>query len=169
METATLYTLNSKIIPIVSRDYVRMECHQDLTPIYIKNEPCLFTLKTIDLPLHTAYKSVQFSEEYPMFSQPMPWKLHDSRDDGMNTYYHLFAVEPELERILRCVFNDSELERELGSCKTKLCQSNNKNLELQKERDILKEKFNQAQQRINRFKGYGLIKRIWFAIRNENI
>jgi len=136
----------------------------------------------------------------PGISPPGPWKRYDSRKDietydTINTYHHLFAVEPELEGILWHVFNEekvagkiSKLEHEKKVEAGKLEKSLESLTQTRQEKSKLEEKLNDAlstnaslnerllsaedelfdlRWRVHNFCEYNVFKRLWIAFRND--
>ena len=199
MQTATLYTLQSKVIPVHNHESVRYMT-EEVSPLRVEGGPPLYIpsyLKETYLPLHHVCKSFRVCSG---IRPPGPWKLYDThRDletyDTVDTYHHLFAVEPELEGILWHVFNEekvagkiSKLEHEkrietgkFEKCLESLTQT-------RQEKSKLEEKLNDALStnaslndrylstndelfdlrcRVNNFCEYNVFKRLWIAFRNE--
>ena len=204
MQTATLYTLKSKVIPVYDDKTLRyLDRAEDVSPLYLEGGHTIFTDKVLFketyLPLHHVCKSFRVTRGIPGISPPGPWKLYDTHKDletydTVDTYHHLFAVEPELEGILWHVFNEekvagkiSKLEHEkkvetgkLEKCLESLTQT-------RQEKSKLEEKLNDAlstnaslkaeylstkdelfdlRWRVNNFREYNVFKRLWIAFRN---
>jgi hypothetical protein len=122
----------------------------------------------------------------PGISPPGPWQQYYSEKDWetkdtVNTYHHLFAVEPELESILWHVFNEekvagkiSKLEHEnrvgtdkLNKCHADLTEAKNKNAELQRELDLTRKDYLQLGSSVDYFRRCNVFRRLWVAFRNE--
>jgi len=191
MQTATLYTLQSKVIPVYNDKYIRyMDRTEDVSPLYIEGGHTVFTdkvlFKEVYLPLHHVCKSFRVSQGCHGISPPGPWKWLDTEKDwktkdNINTYHHLFAVEPELEGILWHVFNEekvagkiSKLEHEkrvgtdkLNKCHADLTEAKNKNAELQRELDLTRKDYLQLGSSVDYFRRCNVFRRLWVAFRNE--
>jgi hypothetical protein len=104
MQTATLYTLQSKVIPVYDDKSIRYLGHvDDVSPLYIEGGHTVFTDKALFketyLPLHHVCKSFSVPRGCPGITPPKPWKFFDSQEDRgsgerEDTYHHLFAVDP---------------------------------------------------------------------------
>ncbi len=191
MQTATLYTLQSKVIPVYNDKYIRyMDRTEDVSPLYIEGGHTVFTdkvlFKEVYLPLHHVCKSFRVSRGCSEIRPPGPWKLYDTHKDletydTVDTYHHLFAVEPELEGILWHVFNEekaagkiSKLEHEnrvgtdkLNKCHADLTEAKNKNAELQIELDLTRKDYLQLGSSVDYFRRCNVFRRLWVAFRNE--
>jgi hypothetical protein len=204
MQTATLYTLQSKVIPVYDDKTLRyLDRSEDVTPLYIEGGSPVFTpspIKETILPLHHVCKSFRVSRGCSEIRPPEPWKLYDSEKDwktgdDINTYHHLFAVEPELERILWHVFNEEKVagkisklehEKKVETGKLEMC------LEIltqtRQEKSKLGEKLNDAlntnaslnerllsaegelfviRRRVHKYCQYNVFRRLWVAFRND--
>jgi len=205
MQTATLYTLKSKVITVYDDKTLRyLDRAEDVSPLYIEGGSPVFTDKALFketyLPLHHVCKSFRVSRGCSEIRPPGPWQRYDSKKDwktgdDINTYHHLFAVEPELEGILWHVFNEekvagkiSKLEHEkrietgkFEKCLESLTQT-------RQEKSKLEEKLNDAlstnaslndrylstndelfdlRRRVHNFCEYNVFKRLWIALRND--
>jgi hypothetical protein len=115
--------------------------------------------------------------------------------DTVDTYHHLFAVEPELEGILWHVFNEekvagkiSKLEHENRVGTDKLNKCHEDLIQTKQEKSKLEEKLNDAlstnasleaeylstkgelfdlRWRVHNFCKYNVFKRLWIAFRND--
>jgi hypothetical protein len=203
MQTATLYTLKSKVIPVYDDKTLRyLDYSKDVTPLYIEGGHTMFIPSSIKetIPLHPVWKSFRVPRGCSEIRPPEPWQRYDSvkdweTEDDINTYHHLFAVEPELEGILWHVFYEekvagkiSKLEHEkkvetgkLEKCLESLTQT-------RQEKSKLEEKLNDAlstnaplndrylstndklfdlRWRVHNFCEYNVFKRLWVAFRND--
>lgn len=191
MQTATLYTLQSKVIPVYNDKYIRyMDRTEDVSPLYIEGGHTVFTdkvlFKEVYLPLHHVCKSFRVSQGCHGISPPGPWKWLDTEKDwktkdNINTYHHLFAVEPELEGILWHVFNEEKVagkisklehEKRVETDKSNrlykdLTEAKNKNAELQRELDLTRKDYLQLGSSVDYFRRCNVFRRLWVAFRNE--
>jgi hypothetical protein len=176
---------------------------EEVSPLRVEGGPPLYIpsyLKETYLPLHHVCKSFRITQGIPGISPPGPWKLYDTHKDletydTVDTYHHLFAVEPELESILWHVFNGekvagkiSKLEHEkqvetgkLEKCLESLTQT-------RQEKSKLEEKLNDAlntnaslnerllsaegelfviRRRVHKYCQYNVFRRLWIAFRND--
>ena len=165
MQTATLYTLNTKVVPVYGNESVvmRYKTPQEMTPLYVKGEPTMFISAPLTkeyLPTHEVYATFRSIRWGPEISPPEPWKFLNYREDPktgdrLNTYHHLFSVDPELEKILRHVFNND------------LAETKRKNEEMTQELDLTREDLLQLDQRVDYFRKCNVFKRLWVAFRND--
>ena len=165
MQTATLYTLNSKVVPVYGNESVVMRymTPQEMTPLNVEGEPTMFTHASYTkeyLPTHevyTTFRSIRWDPEIP---PPEPWKFLNYREDPrsgdrLNTYHHLFSVDPELEKILRHVFNSD------------LTDANRKNEELTQELNLTRKDYLQLSQRVDYFRKCNVFRRLLIAFCND--
>jgi hypothetical protein len=188
MQTATLYTLQSKVIPVYNHEIVRYMA-EEVSPLRIEGGPPLYIpsyLKETYLPLHHVCKSFRVSRGCSGISPPGPWQRYDSEEDwktgdDINTYHHLFAVEPELEGILWHVFNGEKVagkisklehEKKVETDKSNrlykdLTEAKNKNAELQRELDLTRKDYLQLGSSVDYFRRCNIFRRLWVAFRND--
>jgi|LakMenEpi03Aug12_release.lakeMendotaPanAssembly.Ray.scaffolds.fasta_scaffold675816_2 hypothetical protein len=191
MQTATLYTLQSKVVPVYNDKILRyLDRVEDVTPLYIEGEHTVFTDKALFketyLPLHHVWKSFRVSRGCSEIRPPGPWQRYDSgkdwkTGDDINTYHHLFAVEPELEGILWHVFNEEKVagkisklehEKRIETDKSNryykdLTEAKNKNAELQRELDLTRKDYLQLGSSVDYFRRCNIFRRLWVAFRND--
>lgn len=191
MQTATLYTLQSKVIPVYDDKSIRYLGHvDDVSPLYIEGGHTVFTDKALFketyLPLHHVCKSFSVPRGCPEITPPKPWKFFDSQEDRgsgerEDTYHHLFAVDPELEKILWHVFNGekvsgkiSKLEQEkaaeidkFNKCYENLTETKRKNAELHRKARFNHDELLQLRRRVHKFCQHNLFRRLWVAFRND--
>lgn len=204
MQNATLYTLKSKVIPVYDDKTLRyLDRPEDVTPLYIEGGSPVFipsSIKETILPLHHVCKSFRVTQGIPGISPPGPWQRYDSRKDmgtrdTVDTYHHLFAVEPELEGILWHVFNEEKvagkisiLEHEKRTETGKFEECLESLTQTRQEKSKLEEKLKDAlntnaslnerllsaedelfdlRWRVHNFCKYNVFKRLWIAFRND--
>jgi hypothetical protein len=190
MQTATLYTLQSKVIPVYDDKTLRyLDRAEDVTPLYIEGGSPVFipsSIKETILPLHHVCKSFRVSRGCSGISPPGPWQRYDSQKDwktgdDINTYHHLFAVEPELESILWHVFNEEKVagkisklehEKKVETDKSNrlykdLTEAKNKNAELQRELDLTRKDYLQLGSSVDYFRRCNIFRRLFLAFCND--
>jgi hypothetical protein len=190
MQTATLYTLQSKVVPVYNDKILRyLDRVEDVTPLYIEGGSPVFipsSIKETILPLHHVCKSFRVSRGCSEIRPPGPWQRYDSgkdwkTGDDINTYHHLFAVEPELEGILWHVFNEEKVagkisklehEKRIETDKSNryykdLTEAKNKNAELQRELDLTRKDYLQLGSSVDYFRRCNIFRRLWVAFRND--
>ena len=198
MQTATLYTLQSKVIPVYDdKSMGYLSYVNDVSPLYIEGGHTVFTDKALFketcLPLHQVCKSFSVPRGCPGIAPPKPWKFFDSQEDQgsgkrEDTYHHLFAVDPELEKILWHVFNDKEasgkiskLEQEKKVVADKFDKANQKCFKLEEKlKDVLStnaslnerllstgDKLYELRRKVYTFCECNVFKRLWVAFRND--
>jgi hypothetical protein len=176
---------------------------EEVSPLRVEGGPPLYipsSLKETHLPLHHVCKSFRVSQGCHGISPPGPWKLYDTHKDlktydTVDTYHHLFAVEPELEGILWHVFNEEKVAGKISKLehekKVETDKSNRyyKDLtETKQEKSKLEEKLKDAlntnaslnerllsaedelfdlRWRVHNFCEYNVFKRLWVAFRND--
>jgi hypothetical protein len=189
MQTATLYTLKSKVIPVYDDKTLRyLDYSKDVTPLYIEGGHTMFIPSSIKetIPLHPVWKSFRVPRGCSEIRPPEPWQRYDSvkdweTEDDINTYHHLFAVEPELEGILWHVFNEEKVagkisklehEKRIETDKSNryykdLTEAKNKNAELQRELDLTRKDYLQLGSSVDYFRRCNIFRRLWVAFRND--
>lgn len=180
MQTATIYTLNAKVVPVRPLDStVRLYWIDgpDQT-FYVENgEPVRIPeSETIDLPLH---RVSSFSRIEP------PEHLMAPGNNTRNTRDHLFAVEPALKEILSAPFR-AEWEAKVSKLEKENLAYNNKNYELEEKLKAAESKISHLKRHIEsmektmrgshyvkvwnqvwRFYREPTWKRLWIAFRNS--
>ena len=198
MQTATLYTLQSKVIPVYDDKSIRyLSYDNDVSPLYIEGGHTVFTDKALFketyLPLHHVYKSFSVPRGCPGITPPKPWEFLNSQEDRgsgerEDTYHHLFAVDPELEKIIRHVFNDKEasgkiskLGQEKKVVADKFDKANQKCFKLEEKlKDVLStnaslnerllstdDKLFELRRKVHTFCECNVFRRLWVAFRND--
>ena len=198
MQTATLYTLQSKVIPVYDDESIRYLGHvDDVFPLYVEGGQTVFTnkalLKETYLPLHHVCKSFSVSREFPRITPPKPWEFLNSQEDlgsrfHEDIYHHLFAVDPELEKILRHVFNGEKVSEKIPKLEQekvveidKFDKANQKCFKLEEKlKDVLStnaslnerllstdDKLYELRRKVHTFCECNVFKRLWVAFRND--
>jgi len=182
MRNATIYTLTKTVVPVYDNDkYVRY------APLLDPDE--LFRIPTGDpdnkvsltrknhvesLPLH----EVGFCSSLPLRDLPEVERLYlESYDGGRKSgnydpsYLHLFAIEPQTERILSTYIN-SKLRNKVVKLEDKVYDQGQKlwtlgrNLEKsQNDARALVNSLKVTEGRLERYRKEPLLKRLWIALR----
>lgn len=175
MHTATIYTLNAKVVPVEPYDStVRMYSANEPTKIFgVKGNPPVRIpeSETINLPLH---RVSSFSIIEP------PEHLMIPGNNTRRTQDHLFAVEPALKEILSAPFR-AEWEAKARKLEKENLAYNNKNYELEEKlKGALSanaslnkrylstaEEIFELRRRVHKFCQCNVFKRLWVAFRND--
>lgn len=182
MRSATIYTLTKTVVPVYDNsEYVRYAPLLDPDELYRiptddpDNKVLLTRKKFVEsLPLH----EVSFCSSLPLRDLPEVERLYlESYDGGRKSgnynpsYLHLFAIEPQTERILSTYIN-SKLRNKVVKLEDKVQEQGQKlwalekNLEKsQNEARILANSLKVAEEGVERFRKEPLLKRLWIALR----
>ena len=175
MQTATIYTLNAKVVPVES--YLStiqvFSCDEPTVTYRVEGgEPLRIpTYETVNLPLH---RVSSFSIIEP------PEHLMIPGNSTRRTQYHLFAVEPALKEILSAPFRN-EWAFKVSKLEKENLAYNNKNYELEEKlKDALSanaslnkrylstaEEIFELRRRVHNFCECKVFKRLWVAFRND--
>jgi len=168
MRNATIYTLTKTVVPVYDNEkYVRY------APLLDPDE--LFRIPTDDpdnkvlltrknhvesLPLH----EVGFCSSLPLRDLPEVERLYlESYDGGRKSrnydpsYLHLFAIEPQTEKILSTYFN-TKLRNKVVKLEDTIYDHGQKLWTLGR-------KLKESQERLERYRKEPLLKRLWIALR----
>ena len=181
MRNATIYTLTKTVVPVYGDNYVRYAPLLDPDELYRiptddpDNKVLLTRKKFVEsLPLH----EIGFCSSLPLRDLPEVERLYlESYDGGRkssnyNPYYlHLFAIEPQTERILSTYIN-SKLRNKVVKLEVKVQEQGQKlwaleqNLEKsQNGARVLANSLRVAEEGVERFRKEPLLKRLWIALR----
>ena len=176
MQTATIYTLNAKVVPVEPyRSTIQVFSCDEPTMTYLVEggEPFRIpTYETVNLPLHRVSSFSRINSPESMLNHPST--------STRQTQDHLFAVEPALKEILSAPFRGewaskvSKLEKENLAC-------NSKNYELEEKlKDALstnaslnaryistREELFELRRRVHKFCTHNVFRRLWVAFRND--
>jgi len=167
MRNATIYTLTKTVVPVYGGEYVRY------APLLDPDE--LFRIPTDDpdngvlltrknhvesLPLH----EVGFCSNLPLRDLPEVERLYlESYDGGRKSrnydpsYLHLFAIEPQTEKILSTYFNTK--------LRNKVVKLEDTIYDHEQKLWTLGRKLKESQERLERYRKEPLLKRLWIALR----
>jgi len=176
MQTATIYTLDAKVVPVEScSSTVRTFPLDEPTLTYgvVGGGPLRIpTSETIDLPLHHVGSFSKINFPGPLLNQ--------SNKPHRQTQYHLFAVEPALKEILSAPFRAewaaevSKLEEDTLAYKNINCKLEEKlndalstNASLNDRYLSTNDKLFDIRCRVHNFCEYNVFRRLWVAFRND--
>jgi hypothetical protein len=180
MQTATIYTLNAKVVPVEpDRSTVQMfSCDEPTMTYRIEGgEPLRIpTYETVDLPLHRV-------SSFSIIEPPRDLMIPGNTGNTSRTQDHLFAVEPALKEILSAPFRD-EWAFKVRKLEKENLAYNNKNYELEEKLKAAEYKISHLKEHIEavektgsryvkawnqvwRFHREPILKRLWIAFRNE--
>lgn len=184
MQTATLYTLHSETVPLLSRDEITVYSPAELRPLYIEGEtPEHFTVNTTTFPVHSVFKRLESARGFSDFHTPgEPWQFHESDEYG-KTYQHLFAIDPALEEILSAPIR-SKMECKVKKLEKECLDYNNANYEIEEklkaaeqtishlkrriaDKDATISELNKVRNRVGNFSQKPVWERLWIAFRND--
>jgi|688.fasta_scaffold174480_4 hypothetical protein len=182
MRNATIYTLTKTVVPVYDNDkYVRYAPLLDPDELFRiptddPDNKVLFTRKNHveSLPLH----EVGFCSSLPLRDLPEVERLYlESYDGGRKSrnydpsYLHLFAIEPQTEKILSTYINPKlrnkvvKLENTVQDQGQKLWALERNLEESQNDARVLANSIRVAEERVERFRREPLLKRLWIALR----
>jgi hypothetical protein len=182
MRNATIYTLTKTVVPAYdNNEYVRYAPLLDPDELFRiptddPDNKVLLTMKNHveSLPLH----EVGFCSSLPLRDLPEVERLYlESYDGGRKSrnydpsYLHLFAIEPQTEKILSTYIN-SKLRNKVVKLEDKVQEQGQKlwalgrNLEeSQNDARVLANSLRVAEEGVERFRREPLLKRLWIALR----
>lgn len=182
MRNATIYTLTKTVVPVYDNDkYVRYAPLLDPDELFRiptddpDNEVLLTRKNHVEsLPLH----EVGFCSSLPLHDLPEVERLYlESYDEGRKSgiydpsYLHLFAIEPQTEKILSTYINPKlrnkvvKLENTVQDQGQKLWALERNLEESQNDARVLANSIRVAEERVERFRREPLLKRLWIALR----
>jgi len=177
MQTATIYTLNAKVVPVESyHSTVQMfSCDEPTMTYRVEGgEPLRIpTYETVNLPLHRV-------SSFSIIEPPRDLMIPGNTGNTSRTQDHLFAVEPALKEILSAPFRD-EWAFKVRKLEKENLAYNNKNYELEEKlKDALStnaslnaryistcEELFELRRRVHKFCTHNVFRRLWVAFRND--
>lgn len=181
MRNATIYTLSKTVVPVYDNKYVDYAPPLGRDEVFriVTDDPenkVLLTKKTFveSLPLHEVgfFSSLPLRDLPEVERESLVRYNEDRKFRNYDPYYlHLFAIEPQTERILSTFFSHkrqkkiSELEEANQNQKTEIWKLERKLKESQDQTRYWENTLKQAEQRIERYRREPLLKRIWIALR----
>ena len=176
MQTATIYTLNAKVVPVEPyRSTIQVFSCDEPTMTYLVEggEPFRIpTYETVNLPLHRVSSFSRINSPESMLNHPST--------STRQTQDHLFAVEPALKEILSAPFR-GEWASKVSKLEKENLAYNNKNYELEEKlKDALstnaslnaryistREELFELRRRVHKFCTHNVFRRLWVAFRND--
>jgi len=179
MQTATIYTLNAKVVPVEPyRSTIQVFSCDEPTMTYLVEggEPFRIpTYETVNLPLHRVSSFSRINSPESMLNHPST--------STRQTQDHLFAVEPALKEILSAPFR-GEWASKVSKLEKENLAYNNKNYELEEKLKVAEYKISHLKEHIEavektgsryikawnqvwRFHREPILKRLWVAFRND--